>query len=180
MTLLILILPSIRTTPHPTPLELHLETPVWAHNQQRLQRLFVFTAMTQGIFVLTAWNTSVLTATNMPLVTLSTVACATTVLFATILDIPPTTVQIDSAPSVMTQDMSSQIVPSLRTPAVVSSSTMETQWESSLVLVVQIFKGGNVMIQGDGLLFSIICLPLLSSNSPLTFTISIMFLTDTY
>ena len=37
-----------------------------------------------------------------------------------------------------------------------------------------------VMIQGDGLLFSIICLPLLSSDLPFTFTISVMFLTNTY
>ena len=48
--------------------------------------------------------------------------------------------------------------------------------------LLETFEGGlaGVTIQGDGLLFSIICLPLLSSDSPFTFTISIMFLTDTY
>ena len=32
---------DLRTTLHPIPLELHLKTPIWAHNWQRLQRLYV-------------------------------------------------------------------------------------------------------------------------------------------
>ena len=80
MTLLILALPFIRTAPHPILLELHLETPIWAHNWQWLQRLYVFTATMQGIFMLTAQNTSVLTAANEPPATPSTIACVTTVL----------------------------------------------------------------------------------------------------
>ena len=46
------------------PLELHLETPGWAHNPLRLQQLFVFSVTTKGIFVSTAWNMNALTAIN--------------------------------------------------------------------------------------------------------------------
>ena len=66
---------------------------------------------------------------------------------------PPTLVQTSNAPSVMTLDTSLQTVPSLRTPAVVSSSTMGTQRDSSHVLVVQVFEGGIVTIHGDNVLF---------------------------
>ena len=128
----------------------------------------------------TAQNTNVPTAANMPLATPNTVACETTVLFAAALVIFPATVQTGVAPFAMTWDTSLLTVPFLRTPAVVSSSMMETQRDSSLVPVVQIFEGGNVTIQGDGLLFLIICLPPLSSDLPLTFTTSVMFFTDHY
>ena len=92
----------------------------------------------------------------------------------------PTIVQTDNVPSVMTLDTLLQIVPSLRTPAAVSSSTMGTWRGSDHVLVVQVFKGGIVTICGDNILFSIVHLLLLSSNSPYTFTVSIMFFPDDY
>ena len=57
---------------------------------------------------------------------------------------------------------------------------METQRDSSFVLVVQVFEGGNVMVQGSDILFSILCLPPLSPGSPFMFTISIEFSTDTF
>ena len=41
-------------------------------------------------------------------------------------------------------------------------------------------RGLLVTIQGDGLLFSIICFPPLSPDSPFMFTIAIMFFTDNY
>ena len=120
MTLLILILLFIRTTPHLTPLELSLETPTWAHQWQRLQRLYVFTATPQGIFVSTAPTMNVPIADDPPQVTLNIVAFITTVLFADALVTPPAIVQTDSALSAMSLDTLSQTVPSLRTPAVVS------------------------------------------------------------
>ena len=68
----------------------------------------------------------------------------------------------------------------MMTPVVVLSSMTKTWRDSSFVPVVQVFEGGNVTVQGSDILFSIICLPPLSSDSPLTFTISVMFLTDTF
>ena len=153
MTLLILTLLFIRTTPHLTPLELSLETPTWAHQWQQLQRLYVFTATPQGIFMSTALTTNVPIADNSPQATLSISAFVTTVLFANTSVTPPTLVQTSNAPSVMTLDTSLWTVPSLRTPAVVSSSTMGTQRDSSHVLVVQVFEGGIVTIHGDNVLF---------------------------
>ena len=119
-------------------------------------------------------------ANNMPQVTLSIVAFITTVLFADASVTPPTIVQTDNLLSAMTLDMLSETVPSLRTPAVVSSSMMETWRGSNHVLVVQVFEGGIITIHGDNLLFSIVHLPPLSSDLPYSFTISIMFLTNNY
>ena len=90
------------------------------------------------------------------------------------------TVQTDFALFATTQDMLSQTVPSLRTPAVASSSMMEIQRDCNLVPVVQVFKGGNVTVRGSDIIFSIVSLPPLSFDSPFTFTISIMFLNNTF
>ena len=57
---------------------------------------------------------------------------------------------------------------------------METQRDYDFAPVVQIFEGGNVMIQGLDLLFSIIHLLPLSSGSPLMFTVLIMFCSNVY
>ena len=94
MSPLTLALPFTKGIPLPIPLELHLETPIWAHNPQQLRRLIVFTAMSQGIFVLTVWSMSGPTAGNMPLVTPNTNVCETTVLFVTASATPPATVTI--------------------------------------------------------------------------------------
>ena len=177
---LTLALPFIRAALPLIPLELHLKTPIWAQNPQQLMRLVVLTAMSWGIFMSTVQNMSVPTVTNMPLVTLNTVALETIVLFATALATPLATVWTTFAPSAMTQDMLLQIVPSQRTLVVGSSSTMGTWRESDLAPVVQVFEGGIVTIRGSGLICSILHLSPLISNSPFTFTISTMFFTDTY
>ena len=155
-----------RTASYPT-LVSPQDPPVWAHNPQQLLRLIVLTAMPQGIFVSTARNTSVLTAASVPLATLSTVVFETIVLFATASATPPTTVQTDFVPFAMTWDT-------------LSPSTREIWRDSDLAPVVQVFKGGNVTIQGSDLLFSIICLPPLLFDSPFTFTVSIMFSANTF
>ena len=180
MSPLTLILPFIRAVPPLTPVKLHLETPIWAHNLQRLTRLFVFTATLWGIFMSTAQCTSALTVANVPLATLNTIACKTTVLFATTSATPPAIVQTVSVPFVTTQDMLSWTAPLPRTPVAVLSSMMETQRDSSFVPVVQVFKGGNVTVGGSDILFSIICLSPLSSDLLFTFTIPIMFFTNTF
>ena len=56
----------------------------------------------------------------------------------------------------------------------------ETLRGSEFVPVVQAFEGGIVMVQGQDLLFSVIHLLPLSSDSPLTFTVSVMFSTNTF
>ena len=127
-----------------------------------------------------AQNTYAPTVINGLLGTLSTIVFETTVLFVTASATTPSTVRTDSVPSAMIPAMSSQIVPSLRTPAVVSSSMMETQRESDLALVVQVFEGGIVTVRGSDLIFSLFHLSPLFSNSPFMFTISTMFFADTY
>ena len=92
----------------------------------------------------------------------------------------PTIVQIDSAPSAMTPVMPSWIAPLPRTPVAVSSSTMEIQRGCSFVPEVQVFKGGIVTVQGPDLIFSVIHLSPLVSDSPFTFTVPTTFLTDVY
>ena len=120
------------------------------------------------------------TVISAPLATLNTIVLETTVLFAAVLATLPSVVQTISVPFPTTQDMSLQTVPFPRTPVAGLSSTTKTWRDFSLVLVVQVFKGGNVMICGQDLLFSIICLPLLSIDSPFTFMLSIMFFMSNY
>ena len=130
--------------------------------------------------MLTVQNMNVLTAINVPQVIPNIVASETTVLFATASVTPCASVWTTSASFAMTQDMSSLIIPSQRTPTAGSSSTMETQKDYNLVPVVQVFGGGIVTVQGPDLIFSIVHLPPLSPDCPFTFTISIMFFPDTY
>ena len=56
----------------------------------------------------------------------------------------------------------------------------EIQRGCDFVPEVQIFEGGIVMVQGPNLIFSIIHFSPLSSDSPFTFTVSILFSTDNY
>ena len=177
---LILVLLSIRAKLLLTPLELHLEIPIWAQNPRRLTRLIVLTVTSQGTFVSTAWNTNVPTAVNAPWVTPNIVVPKTTVLFATTSVMPHASVWTASAPFMMTWDMLSPTVPSRRTPVAGSSSTMETQRDCNLVPVVQVFKGGIVTVQGLDIIFSIIHLSLLMPGSPFTSTVSIMFFANTF
>ena len=180
MPLLTLVLPFIRAELHPTPLKLRLEIPVWAQNPRRPTRLIVVTVTLQGIFVLTAQSMNVPIAVNAPQVIPNIVAPKTTVLFATTSAIPPASAQIDFAPSATTWDMLLQIVPSRRTPVVVSSSMMETQKDCDLVPVVQVFEGGIVMVRGLDIIISIVSLPPLLFDSPFTFNVSTVFSRNTF
>ena len=173
-------LPFIRDTPLPTPLKLHLTIPNWAHNLLCLQQLYVFNVTTMGIFTLTVPSTSVLTANNVPQATLNIVALTTTVLFANTLAISHAFVQTSAAPSVMTQGMSSATVLSRRTPVRGLSSMRGILRDCNLVLEVQVFEVGIVMVQSPDLLFSIIHFAPLVTDSPLTFTLAVSFFTDVY
>ena len=92
----------------------------------------------------------------------------------------PATVQIDAAPSVTPPITFSSTVLLRRTQARVSSSMEEIRRGFDVVPVVQVFEGGIVMVQGRGLIFSIVHLPPLTTDSPFTFTVLIVFFTDTF
>ena len=49
-----------------------------------------------------------------------------------------------------------------------------------IVPVVQVFDGGIVTVQGHGLVLSIVHLLPLTADSPFTFTVLIIFLTNTF
>ena len=169
-----------QVVPPPIPLELYLETPIWAQNPQHLWRLTVFNVTLQGIFVLIAQSMSAPTVVNAPLATLNTVVFETIVLFAAALATLPATAQTVSAPCATTRDMLSPTVLSRRTP-VVASSLMTATWRGfELTPVVQAFKGGIVTVQGSDLVFSIVHLSPLVSTSPFMFTVSTMFLPNDY
>ena len=180
MSLLIHVLHFIRDGLPLTPLELHLEIPDWARNPSRLQRLIVFNATPLGIFVSTAPNMNALAVTNAPLVIHNTAVSTTTAPSAVSLPIWPGIVQPDIALSVMPPTIFSLIVLLWRTLAQRLSSMRETLRDFDVVPVVQIFERGIVMVQGHGLIFSIVHLPLLSIDSSLTFTILVIFFADTF
>ena len=52
--------------------------------------------------------------------------------------------------------------------------------DSDVVPVVQVFEGGIVTVQGHGLVLSIVHLPLLTVDSPFTFTVLLIFFADTF
>ena len=104
-------------------------------------RLVVFTATSQGIFVLTAWNMNAPTAISAPLGTLNTDVFETIVLFAAGLGTPLVTAWTASVPFAMTPASLSQTALSPRTPVVESFSMTEIQRDSDLALVVQVFEG---------------------------------------
>ena len=92
----------------------------------------------------------------------------------------PTTVQIIAAPSATPLITFSSTVLLWRTQAQVSSSTRETQRGFDVVLVVQVFEGGIVTVRGRGLIFSVVHLPPLTTDSPFMFTVLIIFFADTF
>ena len=61
-----------------------------------------------------------------------------------------------------------------------SSSTREIPRGFDVVPVVQGFEGGIVTVRGHRLVLSIVHLLPLTVDSPFTFTILIIFLTDTF
>ena len=92
----------------------------------------------------------------------------------------PITVPIDVAPSVTLPITFLPTVLLRRTQAQASSSTREIPRGFDVVLVVQVFNGGIVMVRGHGLVLSIVHLPPLTVDSPFTFTVLIIFLTNTF
>ena len=164
----------------PIPHKLFLELPDWAHPWRQLLRLFFITATPSGIYMLIAQIMNAPTADSVLQGTPNTVAFETSVLFATTSAICPVTVQTNIAPCAMTWDTSSWTVPSQRTLAAESFSTMETQRGSELAPVVQVFEGGIITVWGQDFLFSVIHLLLISLNSPLTFTVPVMFFMNTF
>ena len=160
--------------------ELHLTIPAWAQNPSRLQRLIVFSAIPQAISVSTAPSMNVPAVVNkLPVIHNTTVS----EIIAPSVSISPTwpvTVPIDIAPSVTPPITFSSTVLLQRTQAQVSSSITEILRGFYVVPVVQVFKGGIVMVQGCGLILSIIHLPPLTTDSSFTFTVLIIFFTDTF
>ena len=56
----------------------------------------------------------------------------------------------------------------------------ETLRGFDVVPVVQVLDGGIVTVRGRGLIFSIVHLPPLTDGSPFTFTVLVIFFTDTF
>ena len=92
----------------------------------------------------------------------------------------PAIVPIDDVPSVTLPITFLSTVLSRRTQAQVSSSMRGTLRGSDVVPVVQVFEGGIVTVQGRGLFLSVIHLPPLTTDSPFTFTVLIIFFADTF
>ena len=113
-----------------------------------------------------ARNMSVLTATNVPQDTPNIAVSKTTALFADASATCPAIVPTAIAPSVMTLDTLLLTVLSQKTPAAGLSSTTETLKGSDIVLVVQLFKGGIVMVQGQNFIFSVVHWAPLSRDLP--------------
>ena len=90
------------------------------------------------------------------------------------------TVPIDIAPSVTLPITFSSTVLLQRTQARASSSMMEILRGFDVVPVVQVFEGGIVTVRGHGLILSIVHLPPLTVDSPFTFTVHLIFFTDTF
>ena len=57
---------------------------------------------------------------------------------------------------------------------------MEIPRDFDVVLVVQVFEGGIVMVRGRGLVFSIVHLSPLTDDSPFSFTVLVIFFTNTF
>ena len=173
-------LPFIRVAQPLTLHKLHLTTPAWAQTPSRLWRLIVFNVMPQAISVLIALSTNVPAVTNrLPAthnITASEIIAPSVIVSPTW----PATAPIDGALSVMLPITFSSIVLLRRTQAPESFSTRETLRGCDVVPVVQAFDGGIVMVRGHGLVLSIVHLPLLTVDSPLTFTVLVFFLTDTF
>ena len=56
----------------------------------------------------------------------------------------------------------------------------ETLRGFDVVPVVQVLDGGIITVRGRGLIFSVVHLSPLTIDSPFTFTILVIFLTDTF
>ena len=61
-----------------------------------------------------------------------------------------------------------------------SSSTLGTLRGSDIVPVVQVLEGGIVTVRGRSLIFSVVHLLPITTDSPFTFTVLIIFFADTF
>ena len=145
-----------------------------------MQRLVVFNAMPQAISVSTAQSMNALVVANGPPVTHNTAVSGIIAPTVDVLPIWPATVQTTAVPSVTPPITFLSTVLLQKTLARVSSSTRETRRGFDVVPVVQIFEGGIVTVRGHGLIFSVVHLPLLTTDSPFTFTILVVFFADTF
>ena len=136
--------------------------------------------MPQAISVLTAPSMSAPAVANALLVIHNTAVSGIIAPSVDVLPTWPVTVLIDVVPSVMLLITFLSTVLSWRTQVQVSSSTREIPRGFDVVPVVQVFEGGIVMVRGHGLVLSIIHFLLLTIDSPFTFTVLIIFLTDTF
>ena len=172
--------PFIRVAQPLTQRELHLAIPAWAQTPLRLQRLIVFNVMPQAISVLIVPSMNVPAVANGPLATHNIAASRIIAPSVVVLPTWPTTVLINDALSATLPITFLSTVLLWRTQALESFSMRETLRGFDVVPVVQAFDGGIVMVRGHGLVLSIVHLPPLTIDSPLTFTILIFFLTDTF
>ena len=104
-------------------------------------------------------------------------------IIAPIVDVSPTwpaIVPIDGAPSVTLPTIFLSTVLLRRTQVRGSSSMRGTLRDFDVVPVVQVFEGGIVTVRGHGLVLSIVHLPPLTVDSPFTFTVLLIFFTDTF
>ena len=125
-------------------------------------------------------NMNVPVVTNGLLATHNITASETIAPSAIVLPTWPITVLIDDVLSVTLPITFSSTVLLRRTQVPESSSTRETLRGFDVVPVVQAFDGGIVTVRGHGLVLSIVHLLLLTIDSPLTFTVLVFFLTDTF
>ena len=160
--------------------ELRLAICAWAQNLSRLQRLVVFNVMPQTISVSTALSMNAPAVTNELPVIHNTAVSEIIAPSAGVLPTWPITVPITAVPSVTLPITFSLTVLLRKTRAQVSSSTRGIPRGFEVVPVVQVFDGGIVMVRGHGLVLSIVHLPPLTVDSPFTFTVLIIFLTDTF
>ena len=172
---LTLDLPFTRVTRPLIPHALHLTIPAWAQNPLRLQQLVVFSAMPQAISVSAAPNMNVPAVISGLPVTHNT---AVSEIIAPTVDVSPTwpaIVPIEVAPSATPPITFLLTVLLRRTRVQVSSSTTGILRGSDVVPVVQVFEGGIVTVRGRCLFLSVVHLPPLSTGSPFTFTVLVIF-----
>ena len=136
--------------------------------------------MPQAISVSTALSMSAPAVANKLLAIHNTAASTIIAPSAGVSPTWPATVLIDIVPSVTLPITFSSTVLLRRTQARASSSTTEILRGFDVVPEVQVFKGGIVTVRGRGLILSIIHLPPLSIDSPFTFTVLLIFFTDTF
>ena len=136
--------------------------------------------MPQAISMSTAPSMNAPAVINGLLVTHNTTVSGIIAPSVSVLPTWPATVPINVVPSVMPPITFSLTVLLQRTRAQVSSSTMEILRDFDVVPVVQVFEGGIVTVQGHGLILSVVHLPPLTTDSPFTFTVLIIFFADTF